>query len=77
MNDTPWDPKRSRELANWGKTRFLPEGVDFRSARVVRVTGRDLAAVETADHHLIVRFVDTPIGASVYEVQIRFGPDSD
>lgn len=75
LNDTPWDPRRRPELPNAGETRFLPEGVDFATARVVRVVGRDLAAVETAADRLIVRFADTPVGTDVYEVVIRFGPD--
>lgn len=73
LNDTPWDPQRKREIPNEGSTRYLPEGVDFASARVVHTRGRDVAAVEIAADRLIVRFVDTPVGARVYEVVIRFG----
>jgi len=75
LNDTSWDPRRRRALPNEGSTRYLPEGVDLGSARVVHATGRDLVAVETADDHLLIRFADTPVGAGVYEIVIRFGPD--
>lgn len=77
INDPLWDPRKDRTLANTGKTRFLPAGVDFRSARVVDYTGRDLAAIEAAADHLLVRFVDTPRGAAEYQVRIRFGPGGD
>jgi hypothetical protein len=75
LNDGTWDPRRSREVLNQGVTRYLPDGVDFATARVVRATGRDLAAVEIEEDRLTVRFADTPVGAAVYEVVIRFGPD--
>ena len=77
IDDVLWDPKKDRTLPNSGETRFLPKGVALRSARVVDFTGRDLAAIETADDRLLVRFVDTPGGAAEYAVRIRFGPDAD
>ena len=54
--------------------RLLPEGIDFATARLVSQTGRDLVHLEAAEDHVVVRFVDTPVGAAVYEVVIRFGP---
>lgn len=75
FNAIPWTPKNNARLANSGTTRYLPPDVDLGSARLVRVSGRDLAAIETADDRLIVRFADTPVGASDYELIIRFGPE--
>lgn len=75
VNDATWDPRHRPVIPNQGATRYLPEGVDFATARVVHQAGRDLAAVEVSDDHLVIRFVDTPVGATVYEVVIRFGPE--
>ncbi len=74
LNSTPWEPRKHPYLRNRGSSRFLPDGVDFRSARVLHTSGRDLVTVRTAPDHVIVRVADTPVGASVYEILLQFGP---
>ena len=72
MNGAPWRPQDDPWLANWGDSHFLADGVDFATARLVHVAGRDLATIEKGADQLTVRFADTPCGAADYLVLIRF-----
>ena len=46
LNGVRWEPKKDRTLENDGATRFLPQGVDFRSARLKKLRCRDSVAVD-------------------------------
>jgi hypothetical protein len=61
-------------LKNTGKTRFLPNTVDFRSARLNRKQGRDTVALETNQDSVVIHISDTPLGASLHDFQVIFRP---
>ena len=73
LNGIVWDVRQTNTLSNTGTNRFLPEDVDFSTAKIVKRQGRDVAAV-WADHDALwVNFADNPNGADIYELQILFG----
>ena len=75
VNGIPWDVGQTIVLKNEGATRFLPDGVDFSTARIVSRQGRDLATAWGEKDALWVRFADNPNGSSPYEIDIAFGPE--
>jgi hypothetical protein len=75
VNGIAWDPRQSRVLKNEGATKFLPDGVDFSTARIVSRKGRDLATAWGEKDALWVRFADNPNGSDTYEIEIAFGPE--
>jgi hypothetical protein len=60
-------------LSNTGTNRFLPDGVDFSTAKIVKRQGRDLATMWSDDGVLWINFADNPNGANAYELDISFG----
>ena len=74
INGISWDPREQRTLKNEGETRFLPLPVDFQSARLERVQGRDTVAFEREKDSVVVYIVDTPPEGSVYEFRLVFRP---
>jgi|GEM_PF-1259659 len=74
VNGLPWDVRQTRVLKNEGATTFLPEGVNFSTARIVSRKGRDLATAWAEKDVLWVRFADNPIGSDAYAIDIAFGP---
>jgi hypothetical protein len=74
INDIPWDPREQRVLKNDGMSRFLQFPVDFQSARLERVQGRDTIAFERGKGYVIVHLVDTPFEPSLYEFRLIFRP---
>ena len=74
MGDRLWSPTENAHLPNAGDTRFLPQGVDLSSARLLSSSGRDLVALEVGAQQLVVRFADGPPGAADYSLRIGFGP---
>jgi hypothetical protein len=74
VNGIPWDVRQSKVLKNEGAARFLPDGVDFSTARIVSRSGRDLATAWGDADALWVRFADNPNGSDNYEIEIAFGP---
>jgi beta-lactamase regulating signal transducer with metallopeptidase domain len=75
VNGLPWDVARTSVLKNEGATRFLPDGVDFSTARIIKRQGRDLATAWGEKDALWVHFADNPNGSSPYEIEIAFGPE--
>jgi hypothetical protein len=73
LNGVAWNAKRQPMLANEGKTQFLPQTVDFSTARVTRKAGRDLAVLVYEGNGITVYFADNPNGADDYELVISFG----
>lgn len=76
LNDVAWNPRKQRSLKNTGKTRFLFEAVDFASARLENVKGRDIVSLETGRDLVRVHICDSPNGADTYEFDIVFNPPS-
>jgi hypothetical protein len=76
VNGVPWDARQTMVLKNEGATAFLPEGVDFSTARIISRKGRDLATAWGEKDALWVRFADNPNGSDFYEIEIAFGPQS-
>jgi beta-lactamase regulating signal transducer with metallopeptidase domain len=64
VNGRPWDVDQSCVLKNEGATRFLPDGVDFSTARILSRQGRDLATAWSGADALWVHFADNPNGSS-------------
>jgi hypothetical protein len=75
VNEIPWDVRQNKVLKNAGATQFLPEGVDFSTARIVSRKGRDLATSWGTKDTLWVHFADNPNGSDMYEIEIAFGPN--
>ncbi len=74
LNDVLWKPRKQRSLENTSKTRFLFQPVDFASARLENVKGRDIVSLETGRDLVRVHICDSPNGADTYEFDIVFDP---
>lgn len=74
LNGIKWNPKEQGSLVNHGGTRFLPSAVDFRSARLQKVQGRDTVVLERHRKSMVVYINDTPNGSSVYKFEIALRP---
>lgn len=72
LNDVSWDLGRTNVLSNTGTNRFLPDAVDFSSAKIVSRKGRDLVTMWTDRDALWINFADNPNGADAYELEISF-----
>jgi hypothetical protein len=75
INGLAWDVSQATVLKNEGATTFLPDGVDFSTARILSRKGRDLATAWGEKDALWVRFADNPNGSDAYEIEIAFGPE--
>jgi hypothetical protein len=73
LNDVSWNLWQTNVLSNTGTNRFLSEGVDFSTAKIVKRQGRDLATMWSDDGALWINFADNPNGADAYELDISFG----
>lgn len=66
-----WRPRRNPVLkTSW----VLPVAVDFRSARLERIEGRDTIALECSARGIEILLSDTPNGSAVYEFRVHFRP---
>ena len=74
LNGVSWGPQEQPVLKNEGTTRFLTRPVDFRSARLNRIEGRDTVALERSKDFVVVHISDTPFEPSPYEFQLIFKP---
>ncbi|WDI42612.1 hypothetical protein [Bremerella sp. P1] len=72
INDAGWNPQGSPTLAEKVHRSLLNEPVDFASARMTVHQGRDTAALETFDDHIVIHLVDSPNGRSTYDVTVTF-----
>jgi hypothetical protein len=59
-------------LPNQGRTCFLPVEVDFQSARLERMQGRDTVVLQKRPNSICVYINDTPNGASLCEFEVVF-----
>ena len=73
LNEVRWDLQRTNRLENSGTNTFLPAGVDFSTAKIVRRQGRDLVTLWAEREAIWVSFADNPSGADDCEVEISFG----
>lgn len=67
-----WSPKQKPFIENSGHTRYLPPGVDFSTARLANVKGRDKVTLEPGPRSVRVHIVDTPNGSGQYQFDIVF-----
>lgn len=74
MNGIRWCPSEQPELRNEGDTRFLPAAVDFRTARLHRIAGRDTVGLSCFADKVVVHLADTPPGPADYEFELVFHP---
>ena len=73
LNEVVWDLSRTNVLMNSGMNSFLPTGIDFSTARIVRRKGRDLATMWADADAVWVNFADNPNGSDDYELELSFG----
>ncbi len=60
---------------NSGKTRFLPEGIDYRTAQLRKKRGRENVSIFLREKdRLGIRIDDPSPGADTYEVTVTFSP---
>lgn len=72
LNTQPWDITSHPVLRNGTQSFFLPPNIDFRSARLIKRSGRDLVSLWTTGTNLTMTFADNPNGATRYEAEIEF-----
>lgn len=70
INDVGWTPQRSPALPEKAHRSLLSERVNFASAKMAVHQGRDTAVLETFDDHIVVHLVDSPNGASTYDLTV-------
>ena len=70
--DVNWIPSASRILPNTGETRFIPDGVNFAKASLVKLQGRGEVRVATALDRITIEFRDGEVGGDTYEVLVFF-----
>ncbi len=73
LNEVAWDLSPTNVLTNVGTNLFLPDTVDFSSAKIVRRQGRDVAIMWADAEALWITFADNPNGTDDYELDISFG----
>jgi len=73
LNDISWNLRQTNVLSNAGTNRFLPDHLDFSTAKIVKRQGRDLATMWSDTNALWINFADNPNGADAYELDISFG----
>jgi hypothetical protein len=71
INGVSWNPRIENIFAAPGSAKLLPPDVQFRSATVEVLQGRDVVACETSAHELVIYVNDTPSGSAPYEFQVR------
>lgn len=72
LGNVHWSPQQQRFLENSGSTRYLPQGIDFSSARLASVRGRDKVTLEPGPRSVRIHIIDTPNGAGSYQFDIVF-----
>lgn len=73
LNDFSWYLRQTNAWPNSGTNRFLPVGVDFSTAKIVKRQGRDLVTMWADPDAVWVNFADNPNGADACELEISFG----
>lgn len=74
LADVAWTPREQPILVNDGATRYLHQLVDFSSATMRVLKGRDLVALEVGDSDLRLVINDSLNGAAEYELVIAIDP---
>jgi hypothetical protein len=74
VNGQQWNPRAKNYATTVGPIPFLPDSFSLESADLETVRGRDVIALERADHALIVCLDDTPSGSDTYEFNLHFHP---
>ena len=72
LNDVRWHPQAAPRLPNYGPTRFLSSDVDFETAVLRRIEGRDAVVLEREPDAITIHLNDTPLGAGHYRFEIVF-----
>jgi len=71
LNGMDWNPQKNKAILNTGKTRFMPDSVDFLNATLTIHKGRDAIYFHKFKDHVYVNFVDNAAGGDVYDVTVR------
>ena len=74
LNGVAWACKDSPVLLNRGETTFLSAPVDFSSATLEILKGRDTVAIEPNATGLTVFLCDSPNGSDDYEFRVHLEP---
>ena len=75
VNGIKWSLHQSFVLKNAGETKFLPQEVDFSTARVAARSGRDVVAMETQPDRIIIYFADCPLYDAPYSIDVVFNEE--
>ena len=71
LNGISWDLSKADVLPNSGDTVFLPRKANFRTAAMVKKTGRNLVEVQSDQDELRILFDDLDPGAGKYDLTIE------
>jgi hypothetical protein len=71
FNDIQWLPREKNIIAASETAGFLSETADFSSARLERIRGRDIIAMERSEQGLAIHVGDTLAGADDYEFRVH------
>ena len=77
LNDLSWHLGQTNVWSNTGTNRFLPNGVDLSSAKIVRRQGRDLVTMWADRDAIWINFADNPDGTDDYELELSFANKRD
>lgn len=75
INGINWDPQSGQIIKNVGLTRYLPEVVDFSTAKFInRQIGSqgELSFVEVAEDHVIIKMRHSPAGKCDFIYTVAF-----
>ena len=74
INGVLWRPSQDATLENSGPTQFLTNEVNFLTARLEILEGRDTVVLQRERDHLVLSFADTLSGPGTYRLVITFPP---
>lgn len=73
LNGVPWDVRSSRRIENEGLNQFLPEGINLRTAKLIRKKGRMKVNVRGNPGETFISLDDPQPGASKVDFLIQYG----
>src|ERR1017187_5149542 len=71
INGINWNPRMENIFAPPGNSKLLPPNIQFDSAKVEIIQGRDIVACEKSADGLVIYIDDTPPRAATYEFNLR------
>ena len=72
-----WNPRKTIDFPNSGKTRFMPDTVVFQDATLKINKGRGTIHFQKFPDSVYINFVDQAAGGDTYDVTVRFPVRAD